>query len=78
MKKTILSLVLIVALLIAFAGCEKHTHEYSEWKVEKAATCTETGKKYRECDCGDRQYEDIPALGHNFVDGVCTVCGATE
>ena len=40
-----------------------HTHSWSD------ATCTEPSK----CECGETQGE---ALGHNFVDNVCTVCGA--
>ena len=78
MKKIVIPLFLIAVLLLSITGCDKHTHQYGEWKIEQAATCTETGKKYRECECGNRQYETIPALNHNFVDGECTVCGAKE
>ena len=75
MKRQLIALLLIVAIMSAFSGCDKHTHTYGNWKIEKEATCTETGRRYRECECGDRQYEDIPALQHNYVDGVCTICG---
>lgn len=47
-----------------------------------AATCTETGlTEGTKCSvCGKtlKAQETVPALGHTYVDGVCTVCGATE
>lgn len=43
----------------------------------KAPTCTEAGwEAYDECACGYSTYQEIPATGHDFVDGTCTVCGA--
>jgi hypothetical protein len=54
-------------------------HSYDEGKVTTAATCTTAGVKTFTCTaCGDRYTEEIPALGHNFVDGVCTVCGESS
>lgn len=54
-----------------------HTHSYTE-TVTVQPTCTATGTKVLRCDCGDTKTESIPALGHNFVNGVCTRCGAKE
>lgn len=52
------------------------SHTYSAWAVTKAATCEEKGEKSRSCTkCGDVQKQDIAAKGHNYVDGICTVCG---
>lgn len=42
-----------------------HTHDFSD------ATCTEAPK----CSCGETQGE---ALGHDYVDGVCSRCDAFE
>ena len=42
-----------------------HTHSWSD------ATCTEAQK----CECGETQGE---ALGHSYVEGVCSVCGEAE
>lgn len=49
----------------------------------KAATCTEKGQTTYTAvfteNWADKQtkvIEDIPATGHNFADGKCTVCGA--
>lgn len=54
-----------------------HTHSYTS-SVTKAATCTENGIKTYTCSCGSTYTEDIPALGHNMVNGTCTRCGYTE
>lgn len=43
----------------------------------KAPTCTEAGREaYDECACGYTTYKEAPATGHDYVDGVCTTCGA--
>ncbi len=50
---------------------------YPGWMIEKAATCTEDGLKYHQCAvCKEKfDYTVIPATGHNYVNGYCTVCG---
>jgi hypothetical protein len=50
-------------------------HEYV--KSAATATCTEPGgDKYTCSKCGDVYYEnETPALGHNYVDGICDRCG---
>ena len=54
-------------------------HEFGE-EITKEATCEEAGKVYKVCKLCE--YEDIieetPALGHNFVSGVCTKCSGYE
>ena len=50
-------------------------------KTTVAATCTEAGTTTITCDdCGETiSTEEIPATGeHTYVDGSCTVCGASE
>ena len=46
----------------------------------KAATCTEAGwEAYDTCSrCDYTTYKEISALGHDYKDGVCTVCGAKD
>ena len=53
-------------------------HEYE--KITTAATCTEDGSVVMTCSiCGDSYIETIlTALGHDYIDGVCTRCGSTE
>ncbi|WP_044976227.1 carbohydrate-binding protein [Ruminococcus sp. HUN007] len=42
-------------------------HKFSEWKVKKAATCTEAGIEERFCtECGKTETREIPALGHKL------------
>ncbi len=80
MKKNLVSVlacVLICALLV-LVGCDevKCAHSYSNWTTEVEPDCTHEGSKSRTCSkCGEKEVKAIPAAGHNFVDGVCTVCG---
>ncbi|MCD7761015.1 MAG: 5'-nucleotidase C-terminal domain-containing protein, partial [Clostridiales bacterium] len=55
----------------------EHTHEYVATETVEA-TCTENGYIVYTCECGDTYTEIIDATGHNYVDGVCTECGAVE
>ena len=53
-------------------------HSFGEWATTKKATCTENGEKTRTCSaCGKTEIESIPALGHNYVNLVCSECGKT-
>ena len=43
-------------------------HTFGEWVTDKAATCTEKGKKHAECTvCGYTAEEEIAATGHDYV-----------
>lgn len=53
-------------------------HKYIVGTI-KDASCAEKGEKTFTCDnCGDVYTENIPVLGHNYVDGVCSNCGAEQ
>lgn len=70
-----------------------HQHKMTKVD-KKDATCTEAGvsKTYYKCESCGKYFEDesgaveitdvdslaIPAKGHNYVDGKCTVCGASS
>ena len=56
---------------------EPHTHSYTS-AVTKEATCTTDGVRTYTCSCNETYTEVIPATGHTYVDGVCTVCGAAD
>ena len=43
-------------------------HAFGEWVTDTAATCTEKGKKHKECSvCGYKTEEEIAATGHDYV-----------
>ena len=57
----------------------KDGHTYGEWITVTEASCLLPGAKYRVCSvCGNTEAGVIPALGHDFVDGVCSRCGAEQ
>ena len=64
-------------------GADKNGHVHT-WvnQAYKAPTCTQPGlTEGKYCStCGRVEYAQgfIPALGHNFVNGKCTRCGASE
>ncbi len=92
MKRIVVFITLILALLMSIASCDllppsvsnpEHIHEYEEWSVTQNATCTEDGVKTRYCDCGEKQSETIPSLSHDVVTDeavkpTCTATGLTE
>lgn len=67
------------------SGVANHTYE---WKVDKAATEDETGRKHEECVCGSKRNEntEIPKLDHvhtgikkhNAVAATCTKTGTVQ
>ena len=58
-------------------GKVEHTHSYTA--VVTAPTCTEKGYTTYTCACGDSYKKDfVSALGHDFKDGTCTRCGASD
>ena len=59
------------------AGGE-HSHNYGSWTTVKDANCTETGTRQQKCSCGDTKTETVPALDHNFENGICTRCNTPE
>ena len=54
-------------------------HKYGTWKVEKKPTCITTGWETTVCSvCKDEVGRDIPMLQHEYVNGICKYCKATE
>lgn len=54
-----------------------HYHSYSS-SVILNPTCTVKGIRRYECDCGTWFEETIPATGHSYVNGKCSICGAAQ
>ncbi|MBQ3614045.1 MAG: leucine-rich repeat protein, partial [Bacteroidales bacterium] len=58
-------------------GSDVHVHEFVTTTVEP--TCTEEGSQTSTCStCGYSETVVLQALGHNYVDGLCTRCGIAE
>ena len=49
-----------------------HTHSFGQWMAATEPTCTESGIKARECDCGVTERAEAPAMGHNWDAGTIT------
>ena len=51
-------------------------HDYID-HAGKPASCTESGwNKYQTCSrCDYTNFSELPALGHDYQDGICTRCG---
>ena len=59
--------------------CTAHEHTFGEWVVTTAPTCTQDGLETRTGSaCGEVETRVIPAAGHDYKDGKCTVCGAAD
>jgi hypothetical protein len=68
------STIYVNGVTIVYAKKGAHVHEFKE-TITTPATCTEAGLKTFACECGEGTYtEAIDALGHNFVEGVCSRC----
>ena len=67
-----------VSQFVAVWGDMPHVHSYDNVTVI-APTCTEAGYTKHECSCGEYTTSDeVPATGHSYVMGVCSVCGAVD
>ena len=55
------------------------SHNWKDGEILLQPTCTTTGKKQMVCEnCGKLLEVEIPALGHNYENRVCTRCGEKE
>lgn len=44
-----------------------HSHAFGAWTITQNATCTEKGTQERTCSCGEKETQEINALGHTEV-----------
>ena len=81
---SIFALFLLIPCTMILSACSaSHTHQFSEWNVITAATCTTEGQEERSCSCGETNTRTIAALGHTETvlsakDPTCTLTGLTE
>lgn len=61
-------------------GDESNVNIFGKWQVTKEPTCTEPGEETRVCinDSSKTEKREIPAKGHTYENGKCTVCGEIE
>ena len=86
MKKTFRVMLVFIAMIVvifSFASCDKiseggHDHKYDEWIKKTSPTCTDAGEWVRYCECGERQTETFPPVGHDFENGVCKSCAVND
>ena len=84
----LLAAALAVCGLAVFSACDEpeHTHSFGDWKVVAEPACTEEGLRERVCTCGEKESEEIEALGHtpgeaikeNEAAATCTTGGSYE
>ena len=55
------------------------SHIWKDGEIITNATCTTAGKKQNVCENCKKVIEvEVPALGHNYENSVCTRCGIAE
>lgn len=57
---------------------EVHEHSYVYAYEREKPTCTTTGMDIYICSCGETNEVITQALGHSFVNDICSRCGYTE
>lgn len=65
--------------MVKFENFDLHEQcSFSEIVYSRDPSCSATGLEIRQCLCGKTEtIETSPALGHDYVNGVCSRCGAT-
>ena len=53
---------------------KKLPHVYSDWIIDMESSCIETGRKHKECTCGDTVIEEIALQAHVTINGQCIEC----
>ncbi|MBO5867090.1 MAG: hypothetical protein J6Q55_03475, partial [Clostridia bacterium] len=85
-KKVIALVILAVICALSATGCILcqellHEHEFGEWSVVTAPTCTTNGQRERICACQEKEVETIPTIAHTYTPSVtsptCTTPGYT-
>ena len=67
MKKTMILMLALLALVLCACGAPCETHEFAEWEVKQASTCSVPGLQSRKClNCKVTEEEAIPTLEHTF------------
>ncbi len=88
--KSLLTALVVAAAIVAaslIAGCTVtggKSHVWSDWEVVREAECEAEGEMERVCtECGETEFEIIPAqghlqVGHEKIEPTCTGAGLSE
>lgn len=67
MKKSLILMLVLLALVLCACGAPCEVHEFAEWEVQQASTCSVPGLQTRKClNCKVTEEEEIPTLEHSF------------
>ena len=84
--KRLIAMFILCAMMLLLCACGNNeeskpsgcSHSYSQSMISNPG-CTTTGSVLNSCrKCGDSYTSTVPAAGHNFVNGACTICGQGE
>ena len=78
MKRTIIIVLSLVLVLLAFTSCEEeiHVHTWDEGKETTPVTCEKDGEKIFTCtECEETKTEIIKTSGHDFKDTITKEAG---
>jgi len=62
--KRVTAMTVCCAMSLSMLAACGHSHEWSDWEVEREADCVNPGQKIRSCDCGEEQTKKIPLQKH--------------
>ena len=83
MKKSKLLAVVLLTLVMLASACSfacitpDHDH-YFKYSVTQEPHCNKAGVLFGVCSCGETNTKVIPALEHEFKNGVCEICGEKD
>ena len=79
LKCLCLSALALCLVLPLFTACGACKHESTEWVEESEATCSVAGWRAKICsDCSAVLEREQYTVGHEYVEGVCSMCGAAQ
>ena len=48
------------------SGIDTHVHIFGPWNIVSLPKCEDVGLQTRECECGETEEKEIPAVGHSY------------
>ena len=88
--KRIIKLIACLAVALILSSCantgnqggtddDTHIHKVLHWEMVNDADCENGGNRFGMCiDCGNEVRDDLSALDHIYIGGVCARCGKED